>query len=148
MRWDILGVSITTAISVFLQFLAMARLGLQATTLRWRDLARVHVEATINAVIVGGVAWAVATALRAAHQSLPVVAAGTTIGGTLVFFVLARAGMRRGRGEWPWLRESLAGFLRKTKPAARAPADPVVADQQLATAEPDGPRDAVPRDVG
>jgi O-antigen/teichoic acid export membrane protein len=148
MRWDILGVSITTAISVFLQFLAMARLGLHATTLRWRDLARVHVEATINAVIVGGIAWAIATALRAAHQSLPVVAAGTTLGGTLVFFVLARAGMRRGRGEWPWLRESLAGFLRKTKRAARAPADPVVADQQLATAEPDGPRDAVPRDVG
>jgi len=122
MHWDILGVAVTTAISVFLQFLAMSRLGLAATTLRWRELALAHVEPLIYALAVGGVAWALATGLRAANQSFVVVAAATTIGGTLVFFVLARFGMRRGRGDWPWLRETMIQFVqrkkkKKTKPA-------------------------------
>jgi len=118
MRWDILGVAATTAVSVFLQFLALSRLGLAATTLRWRDIAAAHVEAVGYAAVVGAVAWAIATGLRAAGQSFPVVAAVTTIGGTLVFFVLARRGMKRGRGDWPWLADALGQFLkRKTKPA-------------------------------
>jgi O-antigen/teichoic acid export membrane protein len=149
MRWDILGVAATTAVSVFLQFLAMSRLGLKATTLRWRDLATAHIEPAIYAIAVGGVAWALAFGLRAAHQSFLVVAAGTTIGGTLVFFVLARLGMRRGGGDWPWLRETLGQFVKRKKKTPVDPAvDAVVVDNELVTAEPDGPRDAVPRDVG
>jgi len=129
MRWDILGVACTTAISVFLQFLAMSRLGLRATTLRARELARAHVEPVIYALIVGGVAWAIAFALREAGASFPVVAAATTIGGTLVFFVLARTGMRRGTGDWPWLRKTLGQFVKRGKPAAPttpSPSDPDV----------------------
>ncbi|MEO7732368.1 MAG: lipopolysaccharide biosynthesis protein [Kofleriaceae bacterium] len=122
MRWDILGVATTTAIAVFLQFLAMSRLGLQATTLRWRDLVTAHLEATIYAVAVGGVAWGLAFGLRAAHQGFAVVAAGTTIGGTLVFFVLARLGMRRGGGDWPWLRETLGQLVKRKKKQPAAPA--------------------------
>jgi O-antigen/teichoic acid export membrane protein len=116
MRWDILGVATTTAVAVFLQFLAMSRLGLRATTLRARDLVRVHVEPVIYAAIVGGVAWAIASALRAAGAKFPIVAAATTLGGTLVFFALARTGMRRGTGDWPWLRETLGQLVKRRKP--------------------------------
>jgi O-antigen/teichoic acid export membrane protein len=109
MHWDILGV-------------ALSRLGLAATTLRWRDIAAAHVEAVIYAAVVGAVAWAIATGLRAAGQSFPVVAAVTTIGGTLVFLVLARRGLRRGRGDWPWLADALGQFLKKKKKQKRAKA--------------------------
>ena len=118
MRWDIPGVAITTAISVFLQFLALSRLGIKATTLRARDIARAHIEPVIYALIVGGVAWATAAALRATGARFPVVAAVTTLTGSIVFLALATLGLRRGRGDWPWLRETLAGFLRRSKPAA------------------------------
>jgi len=121
MRWDILGVSVTTAVSVFLQFLAMSKLGLAATTLRWRDVAAAHVEAVVYALIVGGVAWAVATALRAADQPFPIVAAVTTIAGTLVFLALAWSGMRRGRGDWPWLHDTLGQLMGKKKRAKTPP---------------------------
>jgi len=127
MRWDILGVACTTAVSVFLQFLAMSRLGLRATTLRARELVQAHVEPLLYALIVGGVAWAIAFALREAGAKFPVVAAATTIGGTLVFFVLARAGLRRGSGDWPWLRDTLGQFVKRgraSKPAATPPGDP------------------------
>jgi PST family polysaccharide transporter len=117
MHWDILGVAITTTISVFLQFLAMSKLGIRATTLRARDIAAAHVEPVIYALIVGGVAWAVAAGLRAAGAIFPVVAAVTTLVGGGVFLALAWWGMRRGRGDWPWLRETLTGFLRRRKRA-------------------------------
>jgi O-antigen/teichoic acid export membrane protein len=117
MRWDILGVACTTAVSVFLQFLAMSQLGLGATTLRAREIAAVHVEPLIYALIVGGVAWAIASVLRGAGAPFPVVAVATTAGGTGVFFVLAWAGMRRGAGDWPWLRETLGQFAGRRKPA-------------------------------
>ena len=122
MRWDILGVSVTTAVSVFLQFFALGQMGLKATDLRWRDLAAAHVQPLIYAAVVGGVAYVIATALRAAGQGFVVVAAATTTAGTLVFFVLARFGMRRGTGDWPWLRDTLAPLVtrkrRKAKPVA------------------------------
>jgi hypothetical protein len=127
MRWDILGVAVTTAVSVFIQFLAMSQLGMRATTLRARELAAVHVEPLIYALIVGGVAWAIAFTLRFAGATFPVVAAVTTIGGTGVFFVLARSGMRRGTGDWPWLRETLGQFVKRRKrtaPAVPPPTDP------------------------
>lgn len=134
MRWDILGVACTTAVSVFLQFLAMAQLGMRATKLGTRQIAAAHLEPLIYAVIVGGVAWATAYGLRAAGAAFPIVAAVTTIAGTLVFGVLAATGMRRGRGDWPWLRDTLQGFLKRRKtvkptqaaaaPSAPAPPDP------------------------
>lgn len=141
MHWDILGVACTTAVSVFLQFLAMARLGLGATTLTWREVVVAHIEAVIYAIVVGGVAWLVATALRGAGMSFPVVAGATTIAGTLVFLALAWSGLRRGRGDWPWLAETLGQFVGKKKKKALLAAD------AAPTAAPDGPRDAVPRDV-
>jgi PST family polysaccharide transporter len=137
MRWDILGVACTTAISVFLQFLAMSKLGLQTTNLSARDIARVHVEPLLYALVVGGVAWAIAFTLHQAGAKFPVVAAATTAGGTLVFFVLARAGMRRGRGDWPWLRETLISFIKRRKPAT--PAAPAVLPAPDAPAAPPAP---------
>jgi O-antigen/teichoic acid export membrane protein len=122
MHWDILGVACTTAVSVFLQFLAMSKLGLKATTLRAGDLVRAHVEPAIYAVLVGAVAWAIAFALRASGQKFPVVAAVTTLGGTAVFFLLARIGMRQGRGDWPWLRDTLTQLVKRKKAAV----DPTV----------------------
>jgi PST family polysaccharide transporter len=118
MHWDILGVATTTAISVFLQFLAMSKLGLSATTLRWRDVFTAHIEAVLFAALVGGVALAVATSLRAAHQSFIVVAAVTTAAGTLVFLGLALLAIRRNRGDWPWLRETLGQLAGKKKKRA------------------------------
>ena len=129
MRWNILGVACTTSISVFLQFLAMSKLGMQATKLAACDIARVHVEPLIYALIVGGVAWAIAFTLHEAGAKFPLVAAATTAGGTLVFFVLARAGMRRGGGDWPWLRETLVSFIKRRKPAPPAtPTSPPAPD--------------------
>jgi PST family polysaccharide transporter len=126
MQWDILGVAATTAISVFLQFLAMSRLGLKATTLRWRDVFAAHVEALGYAAVVGGIAWATATGLRAASLPFPIVAGVTTLAGTLAFLVLARFGMRRNAGDWPWLRDTLGQLIkRKAKPARPADANPV-----------------------
>jgi PST family polysaccharide transporter len=123
MRWDILGVACTTAVSVFLQFLAMSRYGMQATTLRARDIAAAHVEPLIYAVIVGGVAWAIAFGLRQAGAGFAVVAAVTTAVGTLVFVGLATIGMRRGDGDWPWLRETFRQMLgRKRNKAASSAA--------------------------
>jgi O-antigen/teichoic acid export membrane protein len=113
MRWGILGVSCTTAVSVFLLFIALSRFGMQATTLRARDIVAAHVEPLIFAVIVGGVAWAVATGLRAAGAAFPIVAGVTALTGALVFVGLAAAAMRRGRGDWPWLRDTLRQIVKR-----------------------------------
>jgi PST family polysaccharide transporter len=116
MRWDILGVSCTTALSVFLLFLALTRFGMQATTLRVRDIAAAHVEPLLYALVVGGVAWAVAFALRTAGAAFPLVAAVATLAGAAVFVALALAGMRRGRGDWPWLRDTLRQLVKRSAP--------------------------------
>jgi O-antigen/teichoic acid export membrane protein len=127
MRWDILGVAATTTVAVFLQFLAMTRLGLRATTLRARELVMVHVEPVIYALIVGGVAWATATGLRSAGAKLPVTAAVTTIAGTIAFVGLAWIGLRRGRGDWPWLIDTLRQLVGWGK---RKPAEPTAPVEQ------------------
>jgi O-antigen/teichoic acid export membrane protein len=121
MRWNILGVACTTTIAVFLQFLAMSRYGLKATTLRARDLVAVHVEPLIYALVVGGIAWAIAATLRGAGAAFPVTAAVTTIAGSVVFLVLARLGLGRGRGDWPWLADTLRQLVGRKRPA---PPDP------------------------
>jgi len=123
MRWDILGVATTTAISVFLQFLAMSHLGIRATTLTWRDIAAAHVGPAIYAVIVGAIAWATATMLRAAGAAFPVVAAVTTLAGTAAFAALVLLARRRGRGDWPWLIDMLASFVRRKKPPRPSASD-------------------------
>lgn len=127
LRWNILGVACTTTIAVFLQFLAMSRFGLKATTLRARDLVAAHVEPLLYALVVGGIAWATATALRGAGTSLPVTAIVTTLAGTLAFVALAGLGMRRGRGDWPWLRDTFRQLLGRGKRPAR-PAAPDAPD--------------------
>jgi O-antigen/teichoic acid export membrane protein len=123
-RWDILGVACTTTVAVFLQFLAMSRLGLRATTLRARDLVAAHLEPVVYALVVGAVAFASASALRAAGAPFLLVAAATTLAGTLAFLLLARLGMRRARGDWPWLLDTLRQLLRRGKQAADAPVRP------------------------
>jgi O-antigen/teichoic acid export membrane protein len=123
MRWGILGVSCTTALSVFLLFIALSRFGLQATTLRARDIVVAHVEPVIFAIVVGSVAWAVATGLRSAGAAFPIVAVVTALAGALVFVALAAAAMRRGRGDWPWLRETLRQIVKRGAPAGTSTSD-------------------------
>src|SRR6185436_18933582 len=93
-------------------------------TLRARDIVAVHVEPLIYALVVGGIAWATASGLHSAGARFPVVAAVTTLAGTAAFLLLARTGMRRGRGDWPWLRDTLFHFLRRSKPRSEAAAAP------------------------
>ena len=39
------------------------------------------------------------------------------LAGTCVFLALARFGMRRGAGDWPWLRDTLGQLLKRRAPA-------------------------------
>lgn len=127
-HWDILGVAATTALSVFLQFVAMAHYGRRATTLSYREILAAHIAPTIFAVIVGAVAWLVAVALRHVGAPFLVTAAATSTIGGLVFVALAAANMRRATGDWPWLLDTFKQIVRrkkkKPKTSAASSADP------------------------
>jgi O-antigen/teichoic acid export membrane protein len=112
--WGILGVACTTSIAIVANFIGMYRIGLRMTNVRAIDLVMAHAAPLAIAVVVGGVAWLTATLLRE-HAGYVVVAAVSSVTGSLVFVTFVIAGIKRGGGDWPWLAESLAGFIRKRK---------------------------------
>jgi len=116
-RWGILGVACTTSFAITINFIAMSRIGLRMTTLSVRDLVNAHRTPLVFAGGVGLVTWGVASGLRASGAPYVLVATLAIIMGSTTFVVLIALGLRRGSGDWPWLKETLAGVFRKKSKA-------------------------------
>ncbi|HEY0483156.1 MAG TPA: lipopolysaccharide biosynthesis protein [Kofleriaceae bacterium] len=118
--WGIPGVAASTAGSIAVMYLLCAWLGMQRSALTWRGFAAAHVPGLVLGAAIGAGAWPVAAALRGA--GLPAAA-------TLAIIAVLGAGgtcaaawlwMRRGGGDFAWLRSELAGAQQKLR-RGRAP---------------------------
>ncbi|HEU0030811.1 MAG TPA: lipopolysaccharide biosynthesis protein [Kofleriaceae bacterium] len=117
--WGILGVACTTSLAITLQFCSMYRIGLKMTNLRARDIVAAFVSPVVFSLAVGGVTWVTAEVLRNAGASYLIVAAVATVTGSATFLVLVLGGIRRGHGDWGWLKETLLDVVGKRRKKQR-----------------------------
>jgi O-antigen/teichoic acid export membrane protein len=121
-RWGIMGVSCTTAFALAANYLSMTAIGLRMTTLGARDIVRAHVAPLAFALVVGALTFATAAALRAADASHVIVAGVATAVGSAAFVGMLMVALRRGTGDWPWLKETFVEIVRKKTKKKRAKA--------------------------
>ncbi|HEX2206249.1 MAG TPA: lipopolysaccharide biosynthesis protein [Longimicrobium sp.] len=63
-RWGVTGVAAGVTLSIFFMYLAMARLSLRITGLRWRDFFAAQAPGAALGALVGAAAWTVAAVLE------------------------------------------------------------------------------------
>ncbi len=114
-RWGILGVACTTSFGVLVVFLGLTSVALTTTRTRAGEIIRAHLVPAVYMLLVGAVAWGLATALRSAAAPYVVVALATTAAGGLAFVALAAHDVRQGRGDFPWIWETVRGRARRRK---------------------------------
>jgi PST family polysaccharide transporter len=120
-RWGIPGVAVSTGLSILLMYLLCAWLGLAHSALGWRGFGAAHLPGVILGAAVSLAAWPCALAMRAegaptvaTFAAIAVLGAVITLGGIALW-------IRRGRGDFGWLRAELGGVIGKLRGRARAP---------------------------
>jgi PST family polysaccharide transporter len=106
--WGIPGVAASTAAAIAAMYLLCTWLGMQRCALTWRGFLAAHVPGLVLAAAIGAGAWPIAAALRGrdlpAAVTLAIVAAlAAVVAGAAIWVWL-----RRGRGDFAWLRSELA----------------------------------------
>lgn len=110
-RWGIVGVACTTTVAIVVNYVALTLLGLRMTDLRPRDIVVAHGPALAMTIAVGGITWVVATALRGAGMPYLVVAGVGGATALACYAGLVVLELRRGHGEWPWLKQTVAQVI-------------------------------------
>jgi PST family polysaccharide transporter len=123
--WGIPGVAASTAVSIAVMYLLCSWLGMQHCVLGWRGFGAAHVPGLVVGALVGASAWPTAGALRAAGLPAAVTLAIIAVLGALVSVAVIAFWVRRGRGDFGWLRSELAGITHKLR--HRGPPPPGVA---------------------
>jgi O-antigen/teichoic acid export membrane protein len=119
-RWGIPGVAVSTAVSIAIMYLMCAWLGMQHCTLDWRGFAAAHGPGLLLGLVVGAGAWPAAAALRAAGSPAAVTLALVTIAAGIVSVGITAVWIRRGAGDFDWLRSELRGLGAKLSRRRRA----------------------------
>jgi O-antigen/teichoic acid export membrane protein len=80
-RWGVTGVAWGVVVSIAFMYLAMARLGLRITGLRWRDFFAAQLPGAALGAVVGAAAWTVAAVLAPRGVGPLAVFAAQTVAG-------------------------------------------------------------------
>ena len=117
--WGIAGVAITTAIAITVSNIECSYLALRVSGLRLRELLGAHVPGLVLALVVGAMAWPLAHAAREAKLSAAVILVGVALLAIALSLGIVAVWVRRGRGEFGWLRDELRRLRQRKRPAAQ-----------------------------
>lgn len=114
-RWGIVGVSTSTAIAVWINFLVLSYLGLRRTELTWLGFAGAHVQALATAAVTLALLWPTAAVLRASAAPPVFVVVGASAAGLAGAIGWMLYGVRRHHADWTWFYGQLRTRVRRRK---------------------------------
>jgi O-antigen/teichoic acid export membrane protein len=119
-QWGIAGVAASTAVAIAVVSIESAYLAMRVSGLSLAALLGAHVPGLVLAALVVAFAWPMTHALRAAEVASPIVLIVVAASAIVLCLVVVGLWLRRGRGDFTWLRAELGRFRR------RRPADVAV----------------------
>jgi O-antigen/teichoic acid export membrane protein len=115
-RWDIIGVATSTAIAIAVVGAQCSVLAMRTSGLPLAALLAAHLPGLLLAGVVAVVSLAVASALRASDLPSTAVLALAALAASLPTIAVLGLCVRRGRGDFAWLRDELGRLHRRLRP--------------------------------
>jgi PST family polysaccharide transporter len=112
-RWDIVGVATSTALSIVVVGVWCTGLGMRTSGLALGAVLRAHVPGLLLAALVTAVTGPTAAALRAAHLPSAVVFAASALVAVTAALAVALLWLRRRQGDFAWLADEVARVRRR-----------------------------------
>ncbi|HEU4731751.1 MAG TPA: lipopolysaccharide biosynthesis protein [Kofleriaceae bacterium] len=121
-RWGIPGVAASTALAIIVVYSQSTFYAMQVCRLSLGELFRAHVPGLVLSGLVMAVALPVADALRARGAGPAIIVLAVVAAGLAPYLVVIAAWLRRGHGDFAWLRGELRRVWRMMRPGgARGP---------------------------
>ncbi len=114
-RWGIPGVATSTAIAIFVIYIACCWLAMQVSALTVASVVGAHVPGFAIALGVGAAIWTLAIPVREANLGAPAIFALLGFAGMLLTLAAIAIWMRLGSDDGTWLRGELVRLVRRGK---------------------------------
>jgi PST family polysaccharide transporter len=127
--YGIPGIAASTAVSIGLMYFLCSWLGMKHCTLSWGAFGAAHVPGLVAGGVIGAAAWPLAEALRDAGVLGPVRLAVIAVAGAVITLAMIAVWIRRGRGDFAWLRDELGVATKRLRRKRAKPVAAAIAEE-------------------